>query len=52
MVDWNGTILPISASVGFVSYTHADRPADILTRADEMMYLQKHARRDVGSAVN
>lgn len=52
MVDWHGTILPISASVGFVSYTHTDTPANVLTRADELMYLQKHARRDSGAGPN
>src|SRR3546814_15950690 len=43
-VDWHGTVLPISASVGHVEYAPTDHPAEILPRADQPMYLQTHAR--------
>lgn len=45
-VDWKGTLLPISASVGSVDYAGTDTPADVLDRADRLMYLQKNARRN------
>lgn len=52
VVDWHGTILPISASVGFVEYTGADSPMALLHRADELMYLQKSTRRDMAVTAN
>ena len=45
VVDWQGALLPISASVGTVQYTATDTPGSVLERADRLMYLQKHARR-------
>lgn len=51
-VDWHGTILPISASVGYVDYSSGDTPAGILERADKLMYLQKNARRDAVGRAN
>src|SRR3546814_14398512 len=51
-VDWHGTVLPISASVGYVEYAPTDTPAEIVQRADELMYLQKNARRDPAGPAN
>lgn len=51
-VDWHGTILPISASVGFVDYCAGDTPGEVLDRADKLMYLQKHARRELAGRAN
>src|SRR5690606_16138225 len=51
-VDWHGTVLPISASVGYVEYASTDSPSEILQRADELMYLQKNARRDSAGRAN
>lgn len=51
-VDWNGTILPISASIGFVDYSAGDSPVRVLERADKLMYLQKNARRDAAGRAN
>lgn len=51
-VDWHGTLLPISASVGFVHYDADDSAADILARADKLMYLQKNARRSATGLAN
>lgn len=44
-LNWNGMVIPVSASVGAVSYNPSDRPADILKRADEIMYARKAERR-------
>jgi len=51
-VDWHGSILPISASVGFVNYSAGDTPTAVLDRADKLMYLQKNARRDRAGRAN
>ncbi|MEQ8813333.1 MAG: GGDEF domain-containing protein [Thalassobaculum sp.] len=52
VVDWQGTLLPIKASVGFVEYGADDCAADVLQRADELMYLQKNARRSGAGMAN
>lgn len=52
VVDWHGTLLPISASVGFVEYGSDDSATGILDRADKLMYLQKNARRSPASLPN
>lgn len=52
VVDWNGTLLPISASVGVVEYNSDDSAAEILDRADKLMYLQKNARRSASGLPN
>ena len=51
-VDWHGTVLPISASVGFVDYSAGDTPAGVPERADKLMYLQKNARRGTDGRTN
>lgn len=51
-VDWHGTVLPISASVGFVAYSVGETPAEVLDRADKLMYLQKNARRGGAGRAN
>lgn len=52
VVDWNGTLLPISASVGFVDYGRDDTATAVLERADKLMYLQKNARRSTAGLAN
>ena len=52
VVNWHGTLLPISASVGFVAYSPSDSPTAVLAQADKLMYLQKNARRDTENGPN
>ena len=52
VVHWHGTLLPISASVGIVEYGSDDTAAEILDRADKLMYLQKNARRSATGLAN
>ncbi len=52
VVNWQGTLLPISASVGFVDYGADDSAAQILERADRLMYLQKNARKSASGLAN
>lgn len=44
-LTWSDLVLPVSASVGAVSYSPEDRPAEVLHRADETMYRRKAERR-------
>ncbi len=44
-LTWGALILPVSASVGAVSYRPEDRPAEVMGRADETMYQRKAERR-------
>ena len=44
-LSWGELVLPVSASVGAVSYRPQDRPAEVLNRADEIMYRRKAERR-------
>lgn len=44
-LSWGDLVLPVSASVGAVSYLPQDRPAELLKRADEIMYRRKAERR-------
>ncbi|NQW10838.1 MAG: GGDEF domain-containing protein [Alphaproteobacteria bacterium] len=44
-LSWNGAMLTIYASVGWVAFGVLDRPDEILDRADRMMYAQKAQRR-------
>ena len=44
-LSWGELALPVSASVGAVSYRPQDRPAEVLNRADEIMYRRKAERR-------
>lgn len=44
-LSWGDLVLPVSASVGAVSYQPQDRPVELLKRADEIMYRRKAERR-------
>jgi diguanylate cyclase (GGDEF)-like protein len=44
-LSWGKLVLPVSASVGAVSFKPQDRPAEVLNRADEIMYRRKAERR-------
>lgn len=44
-LSWGELVLPVSASVGAVSYQPQDRPVELLKRADEIMYRRKAERR-------
>lgn len=44
-LSWGEMVLPVSASVGAVSYSPQERPTDLLKRADEIMYRRKAERR-------
>ncbi|WPZ33596.1 GGDEF domain-containing protein [Thalassobaculum sp. OXR-137] len=44
-LSWGELVLPVSASVGAVSFRPQDRPAEVLNRADEIMYRRKAERR-------
>jgi len=44
-LTWGDLMLPVSASVGAVSYRPDDRPAAVMRRADEVMYARKAERR-------
>lgn len=44
-LSWGELVLPVSASVGAVSYRPQDRPVELMKRADEIMYRRKAERR-------
>ncbi|MDF1791157.1 MAG: GGDEF domain-containing protein [Thalassobaculaceae bacterium] len=44
-LSWRELVLPVSASVGAVGYRPQDRPAEVLNRADKIMYQRKAERR-------
>jgi len=42
-VDWHGQIIPVTFSVGWKQYELGERPEQMLTRADELLYARKRA---------
>jgi diguanylate cyclase (GGDEF)-like protein len=43
--SWNGTVLSVGASVGYVTISPADDAAEVLARADRAMYARKAERK-------
>ncbi len=50
-VDWHGQTIPVTFSAGWKQYEMGERPEEMLTRADELLYARKRAgkRPDVPS---
>jgi len=45
VVDWEGAMLSVGASIGFAMLGPSDELAEILARADRAMYARKSARK-------
>src|SRR6266568_3655792 len=42
-VDWHGQTIPVTFSAGWKQYEMGERPEEMLTRADELLYARKRA---------
>src|SRR6266566_3253937 len=45
-VDWHGQTIPVTFSAGWKQYEMGERPEEMLTRADELLYARKRASKN------